>query len=147
MALLDVYPTASDWKPEPIGWLTGSELERAEALITPLTSARERLWSNERYVYCHVVAVDPEFQRQGVGKLLMEEALRIARQAGLPIYLESSREAVRLYEGLGFRRIKGEKVVHSAEVVGEGKENYEVPLMVWVPEGAESAVPKRVQLE
>ncbi len=54
MALWDVYITPSDWKKGEIGWLQGKERERAEALIGPLWGAREKMWSKERYLYCHV---------------------------------------------------------------------------------------------
>lgn len=149
MSLLDVYPTPSDWKKGDIEWLEGKERERANSLVGPLWEAREKLWDKERYVYCHVTAVRPEYQRKGIGKLLTAHTIRIAEQAELPIYLESSREGVGLYEKLGFRKLK-EKVVHKAEVLcnGEGIDNgmdYEVPLLLWVPDGKENALPKAVE--
>ncbi|KAF2635409.1 acyl-CoA N-acyltransferase [Massarina eburnea CBS 473.64] len=137
MGLLDVWPTPSDWKRGGITWLEGSARSRAEALVDPLWAAREKMWDNERYIYCHVVAVHPDYQRQGIGKLITEYGLRVAEQAGLPVYLEASTMGTGLYEKLGFRRVR-EKLVHKGEDV-------EVPLMVWVPQGKEVRLPEAVQ--
>jgi ribosomal protein S18 acetylase RimI-like enzyme len=150
MALFDVYITPSDWKKGEIGWLQGKERERAEALIGPLWDAREKLWSNERYLYCHVVAVHPDAQRKGVGELLVEHGKRIALQANLPIYVESSKAAIRLYEKSGFQWLK-ERPVHKsydlypAQVNGD-QEDHEIPLLVWIPGGETRLLPDAVQL-
>ena len=146
----DVYITPSDWKKGEIGWLQGKERERAEALIGPLWRAREKLWSNERYLYCHVIAVHPGSQRKGVGELLVEYGKKIALQANLPIYVESSKAAIRLYEKSGFRWLK-ERPVHKSNdlYLGQanvGQEDNEVPLLVWIPGGEKTLLPDAVQL-
>lgn len=143
MALWDVYPTPSDWKPGDICWLSGQEKERAEALVSPLWEARKKYWDNACYVYCHVTAVHPAFQRRGIGKQLTDFGIRIAAQAQLPIYLESSKEGFRLYKKLGFRKLK-DSVIHRAEVTRE-EEDARVPLMLYVPQGAEANVPAIVE--
>lgn len=150
MALWDVYITPSDWKRSEIGWLQGKEKERAEALIGPLWGARERLWNNERYLYCHVIAVHPSSQREGVGELLVEYGKKIALQANLPIYVESSKAAIRLYEKSGFRWLK-ERPVHRSDVLYPGQangdeEDHEVPLLVWIPRDEKTLLPDTVQL-
>lgn len=150
MGLWDVYPTPSDWKRGKIDWLDGLDRKRAEALVGPLWDAREKMWNKKKYVYCHVIAVRPEYQRKGIGKLLTEFGIRVAQQAGLPIYLESSEVGQRLYEKMGFRYLEN-KIVHKAEVLWDGEEecdgkDQEVPLMVWVPEAKEALLPKEVIL-
>ncbi|CAI9637391.1 acyl-n-acyltransferase [Alternaria burnsii] len=144
MALCDVYITPSDWKKGEIGWLDGKERERAEALVKPLWDTREKLWLNERYIYCHVMAVHPDYQRKGIGELLFKRETTISQQTGLPMYIESSKEGVKLYERMGSRRLK-EKLVKSNETNGAG-ENEECPLYVWLPEGGEKRLPKSVEL-
>ncbi len=150
MALWDVYITPSDWTKGEIGWLQGKERERAEALIGPLWSARERMWSKERYLYCHVIAVHPDFQRRGIGELLVEYGKKIALQAKLPIYVESSRDAIRLYEKSGFRWLLERPVHKSKDLYPDGTngdgEDHEVPLLVWIPEGEKTLLPEAVQL-
>jgi ribosomal protein S18 acetylase RimI-like enzyme len=141
MALFDIYLTPSDWRKGEISWLSGAERERAEALINPLWDAREKLWSNERYIYGHVIAVHPDHQRKGVGEKLIRWGMDVAKQCMLPIYIESSKEARRLYEKVGCRRMK-ETPVHK----DENGEDQEIALYVWLPEGGESALPKAVEL-
>ncbi|KAH6633423.1 acyl-CoA N-acyltransferase [Boeremia exigua] len=149
MALWDVYITPSDWEKGEIGWLSGKERQRAEALIGPLWGAREKLWSKERYLYCHVLAVHPDSQRKGVGELLVEYGKKIAVQANLPIYVESSKDAIRLYEKTGFRWLK-ERPVHKLNDLwpdsSSDEEDQEIPLLVWIPEGQKSILPAAVQL-
>ncbi|KAF3006413.1 hypothetical protein E8E13_000314 [Curvularia kusanoi] len=150
MALWDVYLTSSDWSKPEIGWLQGHEKERAEALISPLWDAREKMWSKERYLYCHVIAVHPDAQRKGVGQVLVDYGKKIASQADLPIYVESSKAAIRLYEKLGFQRLK-ERPVHESNDLQLGRsdseeKDHEVPLLVWVPGDKEGLLPDAVQI-
>ncbi|KAJ8118439.1 hypothetical protein OPT61_g591 [Boeremia exigua] len=149
MALWDVYVTPSEWERGEIEWLQGKERERAEALIGPLWGAREKMWNKERYLYCHLVAVHPNYQRKGVGELLVEYGKKIALQANLPIYVESSRDAIRLYEKSGFRWLK-ERPVHKSDDLWPGQtsdhEDHEIPLMVWIPRGEKTLLPAAVQL-
>lgn len=55
------------------------------------------------------VAVDPAYRRKGIARALLDEMFRRAREAGLALAtLEvriSNDPAIRLYEGLGFRRV------------------------------------------
>ncbi|KAF1831743.1 hypothetical protein BDW02DRAFT_571719 [Decorospora gaudefroyi] len=150
MALWDVYITPSDWKKGEISWLQGDERERAEALVNPLWDARERMWSNEKYLYCHVMAVHPSFQRRGVGELLFKFGINVSQEARLPIYIESSKEAVRLYEKMGCSRLKARPLRKREDLqsvkVNSANEDGEVALFVWIPEGEENKLPKAVEL-
>ncbi|CAN9301880.1 unnamed protein product [Alternaria alternata] len=139
----DLTDANSEFRGE-IGWLEGKERERAEALVKPLWDTREKLWLNERYIYCHVMAVHPDYQRKGIGELLFKRGITIAQQTGLPMYIESSKEGVKLYERMGSRKLK-EKLVKSNETNDAG-ENEECPLYVWLPEGGEKRLPKSVEL-
>ncbi|KAL6712230.1 hypothetical protein ACN47E_000107 [Coniothyrium glycines] len=150
MALWDCYITASDWKKGEITWLEGKERERAEALVQPLWSAREKLWLNEKYLYCHVIAVDPKFQRRGIGELLFNYGTNIAHQAQLPIYIESSAEAVRLYEKMGCKKLK-ERTIHRADPSRKEESNgigedQGINLYVWTPDNDNSRLPRAVEL-
>lgn len=147
MALWDIYLTPSDWKKGEISWLSGKDKERADALINPLWDARAKLWANEKYLYCHVIAVHPKYQRKGVGELLFKAGASIAEQTHLPIYIESSKEARRLYEKVGCWLLK-ERPVHKSEDLGMSngaKEDRDVALYVWTSEDLEK-LPKTIEL-
>lgn len=79
---------------------------------------------------CHVVAVKPGHQRKGAGALLTRWGLDLAEQLQLPVYLESSPQARRLYQKLGFEQVG--TVVHDASVL-EKDEDVEIPLLVKMP--------------
>jgi N-acetylglutamate synthase-like GNAT family acetyltransferase len=97
-----------------------------------------------------VIAVHPNSQRRGIGELLVEYGKKVATQANLPIYVESSKDAIRLYEKSGFQWLK-ERPVHKSSDLWTGQTNgeekdHEIPLLVWVPEDKKSLLPEAVQL-
>jgi GNAT superfamily N-acetyltransferase len=150
MALWDIYLTPSKWRRGEISWLSGRERERAEQLIWPLWDARERSWLDQKYLYCHVVAVHPEYQRRGIGQILMEYGIDIAQKVRLPIYIESSRDGMRLYEKIGCRRLKQQPVDKSKtekpQESNEVEEHGGAVSWVWFPEGGEEILPATVEL-
>jgi GNAT superfamily N-acetyltransferase len=150
MALWDIYLTPSNWRRGEISWLSGQERERADALISPLWDAREKLWTDQKYIYCHVMAVHPNYQRKGLGKLLMEYGISIAQQVELPIYIESSQEGIKLYEKTGCQRIKPPQKENSGDSLPQKKNDIsggsELALFVWLPKGCEKKLPKSVEL-
>ncbi|KAE8837580.1 hypothetical protein PTNB85_04915 [Pyrenophora teres f. teres] len=135
MALFDVYVTPSDWKKGEVVWLQGKERERAESFLLPLWNIREKLWLNERYAYCHVMAVHPDFQRRGVGELIFKFGTAIAQQAGLPLYIESSKKGTRLYEKMGCKKLEEELVCEYGQ---------DTSLFVWVPDGVSLPIPLKL---
>jgi GNAT superfamily N-acetyltransferase len=151
MALWDIYLTPSTWSRPEISWLSGHERENAEALITPLWDAREKFWLNQKYMYCHLVAVHPDYQRKGIGQLLMEYGISIAQEVELPMYVESSPDGVRLYEKMKCQRL----IIDSNPPKGLGttgtterrsaEGNPELALFVHVPRGAEGKVPAAIK--
>ena len=48
----------------------------------------------------------PEYQRQGIGKALVQSGIRIAEAAGLPMEVMATPNGLKLYESLGFRRVE-----------------------------------------
>ena len=58
---------------------------------------------NEPCWYLSVLGVDPAFQRQGLGSVMMKHVTRIVDELGLPAYLESSNpDNISLYLRHGF---------------------------------------------
>ncbi|KAL7336435.1 acyl-CoA N-acyltransferase, partial [Rhodotorula toruloides] len=59
----------------------------------------------EPHFYLSTLAVDPRYQRRGVGAALLRWGCREADDAGLPVYLRASDDGLVLYEQAGFERL------------------------------------------
>lgn len=55
--------------------------------------------------FLNSLAVDPTYQRRGIGRQLVEWGLQQARQEQVPVGLESSIKGFGLYKRLGFRTV------------------------------------------
>jgi len=69
-------------------------------------------WLNHdfRRLYIHHMAVLPSSQNRGIGSLLMQEAVKVARELGYQAKLEVHRDnpaARHLYEKFGFTELEG----------------------------------------
>ncbi|KAJ5627911.1 N-acetyltransferase [Penicillium lividum] len=67
--------------------------------------AQDEIWDDPRgYYFCNMVAVSPEAQGRGVGKMLFEAVTKRADEEGVKCYLESSKSVpnVQIYERMGF---------------------------------------------
>lgn len=67
--------------------------------------AQAQIWDDPRgYYFCNIVAVSPEAQGQGIGRMLFEAVTRRADREGVKCYLESSKKVpnVGIYERMGF---------------------------------------------
>jgi GNAT superfamily N-acetyltransferase len=89
----------------------------------------------DTFLDCMTMATHPDYRRKGIGRLLVQWGIDVAEQLGLPIYLESTTSAIPFYESIGFQAVKGESVVHKAEVTGDA-EDVEVPVMFKMPSKA-----------
>jgi GNAT superfamily N-acetyltransferase len=66
-----------------------------------------KLDAPEPHWYTMVLGVDPEFQGQGYGRLLLEPVMSQARADGTPIYLETAHPRnVSFYQKMGFRLLR-----------------------------------------
>ncbi|KAI6091116.1 acyl-CoA N-acyltransferase [Hypoxylon rubiginosum] len=159
MATYDVFwrpGKDNGWeKPAGIPWLEGKEKEKCEAVLRPMWDMRDELFGKEhQYIYLSSMATHPDHQRRGVGRLLMQWGINVAEQIGIPMYLESSKPGLRLYESMGFERLTHVRLVHREEVTGRPDE--QIPLMMRMPsaakglsfkEWADSGYPKSYQVK
>jgi GNAT superfamily N-acetyltransferase len=74
-----------------------------------------------------VLAVRPEFQRQGIGKMLVDFGLRQAQERGEKAYTEASEFGKGLYLQKGF------KIAGGVQVNGHRGVTFTNPFMVWEP--------------
>ncbi len=68
------------------------------------------LTNDYRRLYLHHMAVLPEFQKQGIGRSLLKEAIQIADKQGLQAKLEvhsDNAAALNLYRSMGFKVLDG----------------------------------------
>ena len=68
------------------------------------------LTNDYRRLYLHHMAVLPEFQKQGIGRSLLKEAIQIADKQGLQPKLEvhsDNAAALNLYRSMGFKVLDG----------------------------------------
>jgi GNAT superfamily N-acetyltransferase len=76
------------------------------------------------------MAVLPDYQRKGVGALLMSWGIDAAERLDLPIYVESTLSGRHFYRAMGFETPT--YVIHKGEDVGREKDDI-VPIMVKMP--------------
>ena len=62
----------------------------------PFNKITERWWLDG-------LAIDPAYQRRGIGSKLMEWGMERSKEEGIPITLDASSAGLRLYQKLGFR--------------------------------------------
>lgn len=67
---------------------------------------QKEMMQGKLHLYLHVLVVDPEYQRRGVGSAAMASGLQRADELGLPVCLEASKYGRGLYERCGFRVVK-----------------------------------------
>ena len=80
-------------------------------------SARDK---KDGYWKLYLLTIHPDFERKGIGRLLMADGLRMADESNSPVFLTSTETGAGLYEKMGFRRL--ETVHRTDEVHGDWKE-------------------------
>jgi ribosomal protein S18 acetylase RimI-like enzyme len=77
----------------------------------------KRAHPRDAHVLLWYIAARPDLQRQGVGLALLETVRAEARQAGLPIYLDTTKpENVGYYQSHGYRNIGEARLPRGARV-------------------------------
>lgn len=84
-------------------WAYGKALPR----VAKLTVAREKKDPASPHWHCGPLGVLPQYQGQGIGTMLIREALKIVDQTGMDAYAETaSSDNVRLYERFDFETVE-----------------------------------------
>ena len=74
--------------------------------------------ADKKYAYCITLVVDPEWQRRGIGKRLLEDALSIVDENGWEAFIDASPAGLGLYSKLGWEEV-GRHVVDLGDYGGE----------------------------
>jgi ribosomal protein S18 acetylase RimI-like enzyme len=92
-----------------------------EKLVGILLMRRSNHMKTKHNGHLHAMYVDYDYQKQGIGKSLLEKMMSIAKDIGIiNIFLtvtKTNNEAIRLYESVGFQRYGTEK----REIMIDGK--------------------------
>lgn len=82
------------------------------------------------YWYLQHLAIDPAFQRRGIGTLLTKWGVERAREEGCCVTLDASAAGKPMYERLGFQVIK--------ILLGDPSKGLcDIPVLVWQPENSQ----------
>jgi GNAT superfamily N-acetyltransferase len=77
------------------------EREDAQQILTDYMTRRRRD-CQEPHIFCSLLFVDPDYQRQGLGTILMQWGNDVADTMMLPCWLESSSKGEGLYRKMGY---------------------------------------------
>jgi GNAT superfamily N-acetyltransferase len=87
---------------EDLSYLPAEQERRdAQRILMDIAAARRRD-GQEPHLLCYLVFVDPEYQRQGVGTMLMQWGNDVADAMMLSCWLEASAKGKGLYRKLGY---------------------------------------------
>ncbi|KAL3420885.1 urea carboxylase [Phlyctema vagabunda] len=92
---------------EDITWPEGSVLKFLDEYTEKAEEAKERVVGKNPCYRLTFVAVDPKFQGRGIGASLTHWGLSRAEEELMPVYLESTVTAAKLYSRLGFVALDG----------------------------------------
>lgn len=102
-----------------------------ESMVGGMADAKTKRLAGRPCWFLHVLGVDPDYQRQGIGRVLVKVGMDFAEKEGCPTYLEATKEGMGLYSQLGWGMIA------KIHMVGD----IYAPVMSWTPPGIE-ALPK-----
>ncbi|KAL6717672.1 hypothetical protein ACLMJK_005587 [Lecanora helva] len=105
-------------QPLHVPWVTGSNTALISTFFGGMDHAREEYFQGKPYLCVQTVVVLAEWQRKGVGKMMLEEVVRRVDKEGVEAWIDASREGKGLYEKFGWREI-GEVKVDLGEWGGE----------------------------
>ncbi|KZL63829.1 GNAT family acetyltransferase [Colletotrichum tofieldiae] len=88
-------------------WPASANREYLTAYDSAASTARREVMGSRPFLHLTFLCTDSRFRGRGVGTALMRAVTEVARAEGLPVFLESTTDAVPFYEKLGFVRTGG----------------------------------------
>ncbi|KOS22686.1 hypothetical protein ESCO_003819 [Escovopsis weberi] len=121
------------------GELEGARREYFERYVERTGRMRGEVVGDAEYYHPTYICTDPDFERRGVGSLLLSRVKELAAGEdggrGLPVVLEATMEAVGFYERNGFEVVGGLELMLPEKGADEPTVRYEEKCMVWTPGG------------
>ncbi|THZ97690.1 hypothetical protein D6C82_06276 [Aureobasidium pullulans] len=103
---------------EDLGWAwlecDEEKLNKVKGVITGIMEVRKRLFT-EPYCQLHICFTDPDYQRRGIGSMMLQWGSDLADQLFLPSWVEASPAGNFLYRKFGYKDIE---VNESGEMQG-----------------------------
>jgi GNAT superfamily N-acetyltransferase len=90
---------------------------------TPFSKTDSDQPPTENYWHVGIIAVDPKYQRCGIGTRLLQWGLEQAERERVPVALEASEKGFGLYKKMGFKTAIETNVVDNVKMIG----------MIWEP--------------
>lgn len=109
----------------------GISFPTIEMLRIAQAKAKAQYLGDRAYVYLWILGTVEWAQGKGVGAFALRWGMQRARELGLPVYLESTEQAVGFYERQGFRRL-GELDYDARRTGFHRKAGFTA--MIWEPE-------------
>ncbi|KAF6225891.1 hypothetical protein HO133_009893 [Letharia lupina] len=100
----------------------GSNEGLMKDFFTQLIAGRERWLVPEKTFFLHILAVDPAYQRRGLGSMLIRPGLEDADKAGAQTYIEASPDGLPLYLKHGWEPVDKMVIDMGTHEAGSGVE-------------------------
>ncbi|TVY55155.1 hypothetical protein LCER1_G004432 [Lachnellula cervina] len=118
---------------EETAWGVGANVRFCEDTLVWADEEMVKSCAGKDYAKLYVLVVSPEYQRQGIGSLLLAEGLGKVDELGLQCVLGASPEGVELYRRFGFEEVAARELKLWEYEGGEGMgvtRHCELPLLV-----------------
>jgi len=87
-------------------WPEGAIVENCERFFGAIKAAQDKFLNSEEMYLLHLLATRPDYQKRGLGKILLQHVLDLADQEGRKAYLEGLPPGRQLYLKTGFRDLE-----------------------------------------
>jgi GNAT superfamily N-acetyltransferase len=91
--------------PWPKEYGPGTNAEFCKYFFGRLDKERNEMMEGKKHALMAVLAIDPEFQRGGVGRKLLEWGLDKADKEGVELWIDASQYGKGLYEKMGWKEV------------------------------------------
>ncbi len=94
-----------DQFPWPLDFAPGANLELSKLFFGELDQKRNREMKGRKHFLMGILVVDPDYQRMGVGKKLLDWGLSQADRDGIPVWIDATPKGKGLYEQVGWKQV------------------------------------------